>query len=104
MQADPKVVAADEVENQILNSFRYIVTGASMEYLPYLSFLDKREKSMVSLVKVLVNINSHSENVEGIKAVQLKIEKWAKPLKCTSQFLKTPKVKTVDSKGLPITK
>lgn len=62
-----------------------------MDYLPYLTFLYEREKSMFSLLKELVEINSHSLNLEGVKAVQLRIKKEAKSLKCTSSFIKTKK-------------
>lgn len=75
-----------------------------MEYLKTLKSLESKQESMVALLKELVNINSHSENLEGIKRVQQKIQEFAKILKCSATFIKTPKVKTVDPSGHPLTK
>src|SRR5688572_17391875 len=73
-----------------------------MENFSFLSFLENKEHSMISLLKELVLINSHSENLEGIRRVQLSIKEAAKGLKCSSTWIKTAPLKTVDSSGRKI--
>jgi len=47
------------------------------------------KESMISFLKKLVLINSHTHNIQGVNAVQRLIKEAAKPLKCKASYLKT---------------
>lgn len=75
-----------------------------MIHLSSLSFLEKEKRSMLALTKKLALINSFSDNIKGIKAVQDALMQEAKPFGCKASFIKTPYESTVDSSGYPCQK